>query len=209
MITHSDNQEKAGQIIEVAQKRFGLYGLEKTSMREIAEDLNLTKGSLYYYFPDKEHLYLAVVEKEQNLFITNLSDKISSTDEVEYILVKYVESRILYFKSLLNLSRLRVDAYNGLKPIFQDVWIRFNEQEISLISRILKKGVDQRRFFIEDIKATSQLYLDILRGLRQTVLVRKEMMYINEQEFDLLVEKARCFTELFIRSLKYKSENSK
>ena len=59
-ISHSnDYTEKIDQIIESAQKRFGIFGLMKTTMREIAEDLNMSKGLLYYYFPDKEHLYKA------------------------------------------------------------------------------------------------------------------------------------------------------
>ena len=71
-----DKTNKMQQIIDVAQKRFGVYGLEKTSMREIAEDLNLSKASLYYYFPDKESLYRAVVEKEQDEFIAKISENI-------------------------------------------------------------------------------------------------------------------------------------
>jgi AcrR family transcriptional regulator len=61
------------KIIEASQRRFGIYGIEKTSMREIAGDLKLSKASLYYYFPDKESLYRAVVEKEQDEFIEKLS----------------------------------------------------------------------------------------------------------------------------------------
>lgn len=209
MITQIDNLDKASQILEAAQKRFGLYGLEKTSMREIAEDLNLTKGSLYYYFPDKEHLYMAVIEKEQNQFISSLGETLSAENEAEEILKKYVVARIHYFRLLLNLSRLRVDAFKGLRPVFQDSWIRFNELEINLISKILSKGAEQGRFFIENIEATSRLYLDVLRGLRQTILSNKEMMYINEEEYGILVEKAERFTGLFIRSLKYHDQNSK
>ena len=50
----SDKSDKVKLIIEASQRRFGLYGIEKTSMREIADDLKLSKASLYYYFPDKE-----------------------------------------------------------------------------------------------------------------------------------------------------------
>ena len=59
-----ESLSKTEQIIKVAQKRFGQYGFEKTTMNEIASDLNMCKGSLYYYFPDKEHLYIAVAKKE-------------------------------------------------------------------------------------------------------------------------------------------------
>lgn len=203
MITTADHSDKASQIIDVAQKRFGLYGLEKTSMREIAADLNLTKGSLYYYFPDKEHLYMAVIEKEQKQFIRYFEEAVSTTSDPEEILKKYVEARIHYFRSLLNLSRIRVDAYKGLTPVFKDIRMRFNEQEVDLISKILSRGLKQGQFYIDNIEATSRLYLDILRGLRQSVLSRKEMMYIDEAEYDSLVQKAKSFTELFIRGLKY------
>ena len=44
----SEKNDKVQMIIEASQKRFGLYGIEKTSMREIANDLKLSKASLYY-----------------------------------------------------------------------------------------------------------------------------------------------------------------
>ena len=65
-IVHSgDNSDKISNILSAAQKRFGLYGLEKTTMKEIASDLGVSKASLYYYFPDKESLLKAVVELNQ------------------------------------------------------------------------------------------------------------------------------------------------
>lgn len=204
MITDIDHRDKISQIIDAAQKRFGLYGIEKTSMREIAEDLNLTKGSLYYYFPGKEELYIAVIEKEQTEFIRSLEEIITGINEPEEILMQFVEKRILYFRSLLNLGRLRVEAFKGLRPVFQDKLKHFNEQEVGLISRILAKGVERGLFFTDNNESDSRLYLDLLRGLRQTVLIRKEMMYIDEQEYESLVQKARSFTELFIRGLKYR-----
>jgi AcrR family transcriptional regulator len=203
MITNEDLTGRAKQIIEVAQKRFGLYGLEKTSMREIAEDLNVTKGSLYYYFPDKEHLYLAVIEKEQKEFIWSLEAAISKPSTAEEVLMKYVETRTLHFRTLINLSRLRVDAYHELRPLFADKWKHFKQQEVGLISAILTKGFDQGQFHSGDIEEMSNLYLDVLRGLRHSLLGRKEMMYIDEEDYDSLVEKTRCFTEIFIRGLKY------
>jgi AcrR family transcriptional regulator len=203
MITNSDHPDKASQIIDVAQKRFGMYGLEKTSMREIAEDLNLTKGSLYYYFPDKEHLYAAVIEKEQEQFIRHLEESVSTITVPDEILMKYVEARINYFKVLLNLSRLRLETFKGLKPILQDKWTHFNEREVKLISIILNRGSEQGRFHIENVEETARLYLAILRGLRQSVLSHKQMMFIDEGEYDSLVQVAKSFTELFIRGIKY------
>ena len=103
MNTAKSGSEKANKvelIIEASQKRFGLFGIEKTSMREIANDLKLSKASLYYYFPDKESLYKAVVEKEQIEFISKISERIFSIQEPEQLLLEYANTRLSYFRTL-------------------------------------------------------------------------------------------------------------
>lgn len=45
--------KKREQIIEGAIKRFSHFGINKTTMNDIAEDLAVSKPSLYYYFPIK------------------------------------------------------------------------------------------------------------------------------------------------------------
>lgn len=128
-------------IVDVAQKRFGLYGVEKTSMREIADDLKLSKASLYYYFPDKESLYRAVVEKEQVEFILKISERILRIQEPDQLLREYANSRLSYFRTLLNLSRLRFENYSNLKPVFRETIQLFKEKEKEIIIKIFEKGI--------------------------------------------------------------------
>jgi len=200
----SDKNDKVQMIIEASQKRFGLYGLEKTSMREIASDLKLSKASLYYYFPDKESLYKAVVEKEQNEFIANISERILSIQEPEQLLLEYSGIRLSYFRTLLNLSRLRLEAYTGLKPGFRDTIQMFKEKEKEIIKRIFEKGIRTGTFFIEDTDQTAALFLDLLKGIRITLVNEKETLFIEQEEYDLLLEKTLAFTNVFIKGLKYK-----
>lgn len=200
----SDKKDKVQLIIEASQKRFGLYGMEKTSMREIASDLKLSKASLYYYFPDKESLYKAVVEKEQNEFLINISDRIISIQEPEQLLLEYSRIRLSYFRTLLNLSRLRLEAFTGLKPGFRDTIQMFKEKEKEIIKRIFEKGIRTGIFFIEDTDQTASLFLDLLKGIRITLVNEKETLFIEQEEYDLLLEKTLAFTNVFIKGLKYK-----
>ena len=55
--------KKRDAIIDAAEKRFSHFGVAKTTMNEIADDLSISKASLYYYFPDKLNLYAAVLKK--------------------------------------------------------------------------------------------------------------------------------------------------
>jgi AcrR family transcriptional regulator len=200
----SDKSDKVKMILEASQKRFGLFGIEKTSMREIADDLKLSKASLYYYFPDKESLYKAVVEKEQAEFISNISVKISSITDPELLLLEYAGTRLSYFRTLLNLSRLRFESYSGLKPGFRESIRVFKESEKDIISKIFEKGISGGIFFIEDTDQTASLFLDLLKGLRVTVVNEKETLFIEQDEYELLLRKTIAFTKIFIRGIKFK-----
>jgi AcrR family transcriptional regulator len=49
-------------IREIALELFSRNGYEKTSLREIAEHVGMTKASLYYHYPSKQALLLAILE---------------------------------------------------------------------------------------------------------------------------------------------------
>jgi AcrR family transcriptional regulator len=207
MKTTKSGYEKSSKlqlIIEVAQKRFGLYGADKTSMREIADDLKLSKASLYYYFPDKESLYQAVVQKEQNEFLDSISEKILNIQEPGQLIREYVITRLSYFRTLLNLSRLRLEAYSDLKPVFRETSRLFKEKEKEIIKRIFEKGIITGIFFIEDTDQTASLFLDLLKGLRISVVNDKKTLSIEKEEYDSLLEKTIAFTDIFINGLKIK-----
>jgi len=55
-------QDTRGAIRDVAIELFGKHGYERTSLREIAEGLGMTKAALYYHYPSKQALLLAIIE---------------------------------------------------------------------------------------------------------------------------------------------------
>ncbi len=50
------------RIIEAAQRLIAVNGVEKTSMRLIAEEAGLTTGAIYYYYKSKEDLLYDVMD---------------------------------------------------------------------------------------------------------------------------------------------------
>lgn len=191
-------------IIEIAQRRFGMYGLEKTSMQEIANDLKLSKGSLYYYFPDKESLYKAVVEKEQKEFLARISEILDKIKEPDLLLLEYAKTRLSYFRTLLNLSRLRMEAYSDLKPVFKESIKDFKEKETEIVKMILGNGINLGIFTSMDTDKTASLYLELLKGLRISVVNEKKTLFIEQEEYDRLLNITVTFTEIFIKGLSIK-----
>lgn len=53
----------APRILRAARKRFLAEGVDGASLRTIARDAKTSVGMIYYYFPAKDDLFLAVVEE--------------------------------------------------------------------------------------------------------------------------------------------------
>lgn len=203
-ITHNgENYLRLNSILSAAQKRFGLYGVEKTTMREIAEDLNISKGALYYYFSDKEHLLKAVIEKEQDEFMALFQSKIEMMDDPEEMLLEYIKTRSEHFRSLLNLSRFRMNDFWALKPIMESTWHSFHAKEVEIIESIFLLGIKKQIFIMEDAKEIAELFLEILKGLRHSELHHKELLLLDERDYASLLHKTNLLLKIFTGGLKY------
>lgn len=201
-ITHSgENLSKINQILKVAQKRFGLYGLQKTTMQEIASDLGISKASLYYYFPDKEHLFKAVVEMEQDVFIQLIDDTLKENYDPIDMLKKFVKIRLDYFKTFFNLSRLRLEEFKMVRPLLSDTLHQLRQKEVEIVELILLQGVERKKFSISNTRETAILFLELLRGLRGLIFQNKELMYVEQEDYDMLYTKLNLFTDIFIKGI--------
>jgi len=196
------NTEKLDAILAAAQKRLGHYGFEKTTMSEIAADVNLSKASLYYYFPDKESLWSAVLGKEQNEYFALVSANMSEMRDPEKMLYEFVRLRHGYFTIFLNLTKFRFSDFFQIRPHLQEMIDQLLSREAGQITAILKQGAVAGAFDIENPEQTARLFLEILHGLRMIVIRNRPMMEIKQEDYDLMFEKQRNFIALFIRSIR-------
>src|SRR5271156_6797402 len=61
-------RDTRAQAQKVALELFAEQGYEKTSLREIAERLGVTKAALYYHFPSKQDILMALHYRFHDLF---------------------------------------------------------------------------------------------------------------------------------------------
>jgi len=59
---HDRSRDTRSRLRELALQLFAEQGYEKTSLREIAERLGVTKAALYYYFKSKEDIVASLIE---------------------------------------------------------------------------------------------------------------------------------------------------
>lgn len=66
--------ERQDQILEVAARAFAQHGFAGTSYNALLAELGLGKGSAYYYFADKEDLFLTVVQSCYRRFFDGIGE---------------------------------------------------------------------------------------------------------------------------------------
>lgn len=75
------DEEKQDEIIREAGEEFADKGYERASLNKIIEKAGISKGSLYYYFENKEDLFTTVAERASAKVMKQLVD--FSLDELD------------------------------------------------------------------------------------------------------------------------------
>lgn len=79
-------------ILVAAAKRFAEHGFEATTVRDLAEDVNVLSGSLYHHFATKEDILHAIV-REPAVAQRDMSVRVASADVgAEVRLVSLIEA---------------------------------------------------------------------------------------------------------------------
>lgn len=202
-ISHTgDNTEKLQQILVEARKCFGFHGFEHTTMNEIAARVYLSKSSLYYYFPDKESLFKAVIEAEQEEFFSQMAKRLAVLATAEIMLAEFIKIRHEHFTRFINLNIFRFADFHKIKPHVKETFSHFREREAGMIESILIKGHRSGNFVCHDPAAIAALFLDILQGLRMVVMQHRDYSELSQEDYNLIEEKHLSFINLFIMGLK-------
>jgi AcrR family transcriptional regulator len=125
----------AGRILDVALELFTEQGYEGTSLREVAERLNLTTPALYYHYRSKDHLLITLVRpalERSDELIHGSRSAANSTDARRALLGAYLDL-LLDCRDLFRFLGRDIGALNR-----EGIGARIQEQERRL--RILLVG---------------------------------------------------------------------
>ena len=162
----AEQDQKREVILEAALKRFTRFGLAKTTMEEIAKDLEMSKGSLYYYFPDKDRIYVAVVERIVAQCFTDVSSFLEQAGSVQEVMDKYlsVKERILLdYHFLFGIHEWVSDKPSSL---MRQVGEKVQQAEKCFLSAWIRKGIVMKEIAEKhDPEKTAELLVHVLFGL--------------------------------------------
>jgi len=194
--------KKRTQILEAATRRFAHFGLAKTTMSEIAQDLSFSKALLYYYFPDKNALYAAVLEHVMARSFEELENELASIEDCQEAMMFILDKRIAFVTKYYNLLEHSISAVQQMPDEMAHVMENSKEKEVALIRGILQKGVDKGKLVIEDVQETAEIILFALVGMRFSILKDlKGILFPKKDEFDHILQLQKKMATVFLRGL--------
>lgn len=150
------------RIQEVALSLFAERGYDKTSLREIAEELNVTKAALYYHFKSKEDLLVAIY-----------NDQTRPIDE----LVAWAQEQPPTLDAKLEILRRYSEALDAAGPLFRFI----HENQGSL------RGFRLSESFKERVRALGTLLVpadapltDRVRGVAALYTMHAGVFVVNQ-----------------------------
>lgn len=193
--------DKHELILEAAIRRFSHFGIQKTNMTEIADDVSMSKQSLSYYFPDKQFLVVAVVKQIIDNYLKELELKCNEASSVEEALLMYSEIKKSFFERYYMLYVQYYDADLKLgKSEIANVRQEVRDRELEIISSLMKKGIEKGEIKSVDVTKTSSLVLDTIAAFECSVKVEKTIP--EHADFLAMITKQKQVLHLLITGLK-------
>ena len=159
------NKEQKEAIISAATGLFSRFGLEKTTMEDIAKAARKGKSTLYYYFKSKEAVFAEVIKKE----ITGLKSAMLEATEREKDpnkkLKVFVGTRLRYLTQKEDQYISVKDEYLQHYGFIRNLTADYSDWEIETIKRIVEYGRERDLFRAKDPAAVARAIFFALKGL--------------------------------------------
>lgn len=136
----------APRLIKAAQARFLELGVDGASLRDIARDANTNIGMVYYYFPTKDDLFLAVIEEHYARVISDfsaaLAPELSVQERLNRLFVRIGDASAQELEVMRLILREALVSSTRLERLFE----RFQRGHIPLFLQLVKDGLESGTF---------------------------------------------------------------
>jgi TetR/AcrR family transcriptional repressor of mexJK operon len=191
---------KQEQIVEAALRRFSHFGISKTTLTEVAGDMAVTKQVLSYYFPDKQSLVEAVIDKLTVDYLQQLKEEMERTSSVKAALLKLTRVKGLFFEKYFMLVTQANHLEMMKNQAFRDWRQKLTAQEAALLCGVFEAGVIRGELKPLDASKTGELLLETLYAFSRCV---KEKGGLPDAEaFRDVLAKQQEVINLFYQGLK-------
>lgn len=140
-------QSKKEQVIQAAINLFSEQGYHDTTVAEIAQEAEVAKGTVYWYFDSKEQLFWGIIVSKLKAINEELKKELnteqpSCVDKLEAVIRLYLE----FFKDGKETAKMVQESSADPGEYFYNKMHELRKEAVGYLTEIIKKGQEQGEF---------------------------------------------------------------
>ncbi len=194
-----EKERRRQQIIVAAKRVFSEKGFNKATMEDIAKEAELSPGTLYLYFKNKEELYASLSLRILQYLHIRVSHVINQT-ELDPLAKLAALEEVLFdvydFDPLIIINMFHLQSSETLKNLSEELIEEIknlSRNSIGAIAKIFKEGIDAGIFIDRHPVALSDICWSLFSGV---VLWEASKKIIDEKK-DHLKSTLKIAFEIF------------
>lgn len=159
MVTRVERKrgKRIEQILATAAELFGERGFDAVSLEDVAERLDVTKGSLYYYFASKDELGTAAIETLGNDWTARLERLLATQDggpgeRLRALLREHIAIAVREYPAALRLFLVPRDWPDAQQERIKELRRRHDQ----LFRTVVEEGVETGEFTVIGVDTVLQ-----------------------------------------------------
>lgn len=158
--------DKRRQILDGAHEVFLTRGFDNASMSDIASAANVSKGTLYVYFEDKEHLFVALIEREREEQKRGIFEALDDDPDLGHALTHFGERivQLLVCDFALSAQRIVVGVAERMPDLGREFYENGPLQGARRIAGYLDRKVAEGQLEIDDTALAAVQFVDLCQS---------------------------------------------
>jgi AcrR family transcriptional regulator len=199
-----ERERRRQQIMVAAKRVFSVKGFTKTTMEDIAKEAELSPGTLYLYFKNKDELYASLsLRILQYLLIrlehVNTEKNLSPEERIESL--KEAMYDVYEFDPLILINMFHLQSSESLKNLTPKLLAEIKElsrNSLEAMAKIFEEGIDKGAFVEKKPLALSDSIWSLFSG----IVLWEESKRIFEEDNDSLKETLEIAFDIFAKGIK-------
>lgn len=169
----STNDSRRKEILEKSTECFIKFGYNKTTLDEIGDAIGFNKAALYYYFKNKEELFIQVVNNQLTIGLNKVQHELSEMPDNEVKICKYLWNRTQIYTNLIRLTSLSNENILDLNNTFEEIYMPYKKAEVKYLSSILSNFIEGKSN--SEIEGFAELVLDMVNSMGLSALLVRNL----------------------------------
>jgi AcrR family transcriptional regulator len=198
-----ERERRRQQIIVAAKRVFSEKGYSKSTMEDIAREAELSPGTLYLYFKNKDELYASLslrILQYLNIRLEDVKKEKDIEPRQKIVAIKEALFDVYQFDPMILINMFHLQSSETLKnlssPLLENI-TELSRNSLAILSEIFKDDTGQDVFASHHPTAIADIVWSLFTG----VVLWEESKRMIDNEKDFLKETLDVAFEIFSRGI--------